>query len=143
VQGYQLNSISCIDAAGGVVNATSDVNNHRVSIIADPNQQIECTFTSEQLVPTAAGAVLSGRVTDIYGRGIRGLSVYLYDPQEGQTRITRTNSFGFYNFDEVATGRTYILEVVGKRWNFVNAARTVTPTDNVAGLDFVATERGY
>jgi len=144
VDGFQLNSISCVDAAGGTANVTTDVANHRVSIVGVQDQQIECTFTSEQLTPTAAGVVLSGRVRDAYGQGIRGLTMYLTDPQTGETRVVRTNSFGIYYFADVEVGRTYVIEpAAGKRWIFVNAARTVTPTDNVAGLDFRATERRF
>jgi len=87
---------------------------------------------------------LSGRVRDAYGQGIRGLTMYLTDPQTGETRVVRTNSFGIYYFADVEVGRTYVIEpAAGKRWIFVNAARTVTPTDNVAGLDFRATERRF
>jgi subtilisin family serine protease len=141
VDGWMLDSISCMDAAGGTANTTVDLVNHKVTIIAGQGQQIECTFTSEQLAPTAADAVISGRVADAYGRGVRNISLFLFDPQTGVTRSVRTNAFGYYTFVEVEVGHTYMIEAAEtKRWSIANSQRTVTPTDNIIGLDFQAEE---
>ena len=141
VDGWMLDSISCVDAAGGTANTTVDLVNHKVTIIAGQGQQIECTFTSEQLAPTAADAVISGRVADAYGRGVRNISLFLFDPQTGVTRSVRTNAFGYYTFVEVEVGHTYMIEAAEtKRWSIANSQRTVTPTDNILGLDFQAEE---
>jgi hypothetical protein len=141
VNGWMLDSISCVDVAGGIANTTVDLVNHKVAIVAGQGQQIECTFTSEQLAPTAADAVLSGRVADASGRGIRNISIFLFDPQSGVTRSARTNAFGYYTFVEVEVGRTYMIQASEtKRWSIPNSQRTVTPTDNMIGLDFEAEE---
>jgi subtilisin family serine protease len=139
VEGWQLTSISCIDAAGGTANAAVDLANQKVSLVVGPSQQIECTFISDEIGPTAADAYLSGRVTDRFGFGIRNIRMYLTDPLSGQTRSTRTNAFGYYIFEQVEVGHTYILGVVeGKKWSFSSPARIVTPTDNLSDLNFFA-----
>lgn len=66
--------------------------------------------------PTAARVRVSGQVTD----GLRGLpnsTVKLTD-QTGETRIARTNSFGYYHFTDIAVGETYIISVTGKGYIF-------------------------
>jgi len=143
VAGWQLDSISCMDAAGGSVNASVDMTNHNVAIVGSAGQQIECTFTSEELGPTAAGAVVSGRVVDHSGSGIKGIYVELINPMTGETQRTRSNTFGMYQFGDVPVGHTYILTVVStKRWTFSNSMRTITLTDDLANANFAADEDG-
>jgi subtilisin family serine protease len=138
VDGWQLASIACIDAAGGTINATIDMTNRKASIAATSGQQVECTFTSQELSPTAGGAVISGRVVDTRGYGIRGISLSLVDVTSGEVIYSNTNSFGYYVFDDVAVGRTYVLLAhSSKRYSIINATRTISPTDDIGGIDFV------
>jgi hypothetical protein len=110
-------------------------------MVGNPGQQIECTFTSQQLGPTAAGAVLSGRVLDLFGIGVGGIKVYLGDPQTGAMRYTRTNMFGYYSFDEVGVGHAYRLGVVaGKRWSVPSPMVVVVPSADIGNINFIAEE---
>jgi subtilisin family serine protease len=138
VTGWQLMSIACIDpTTGAPSNSSVDLTNHKVSVIADASQQVDCTFTSQQLSPTAAPVSISGRVLDTSGRGLRGVTVKLIDLLGGTTAYVRTNSFGFYSFDGVTVSRTYVVAVSStKRWNIANNFRTVTPTDDLIGVNF-------
>jgi len=139
VDGWQLMSISCIDPTGAPLTSSVDLPNHKVSVVGTAGQQVECTFTSQELSPTAAGAVLSGRVVDNFGVGIRGLKVYLGDLQTGELRYVKTNAFGYYYFDDVTVGRTYRLGVItGKRWSLSNPMLVVAPNADIGNLDFVA-----
>jgi subtilisin family serine protease len=138
VTGWQLKSISCIDAAGGQANAAVDLVNHQVSIIAAQNQQIECTFTSEQIIPTAAPANVAGRAIDRNGMGLRGVYIYLVDPLTGATRYSRTNTFGYYSFAGVEVGHTYLMDAASvKQWTF-GQPRAVTPMSDLVDVNFVA-----
>ena len=84
-------SIACTDPlTGATSNSTVDMANHKVSIVADPSQQVDCTFTSEQISPTAAGVSIAGRVVDSSGRGLRGVTVKLID-MLGNTTDSRNN----------------------------------------------------
>ena len=138
VDGWQLMSIACTNPlTGAASNSTVDLANHKVSIVADPTQQVDCTFTSEQISPTAAGVSIAGRVVDMTGRGLRGVTVKLFDMVGGTTTLVTTNSFGYYSFDEVPVSHTYVVAIsTNKRWNVLSNYRTVTPTDDVIGMNF-------
>ncbi len=82
----------------------------------------------------ASGNVsISGRVTTSDGRGLRNASVTLTGP--GGTQTVTTSTFGFYQFDSVATGQTYTLTVGSRLFTFTS--RTLPLTDNVTNFDFV------
>ena len=85
--------------------------------------------------PTAAGASVFGRVLSLKGRGISNASIVVTN-QNGEVRFARTNSFGYYNLSEVATGQTYIFAVKAKGYQF--APQTVSLTENLDGLNFTA-----
>lgn len=73
---------------------------------------------------TAAGATVSGQVTT-GRRGLNRAIVYLQG-QDGSMRIMRTNPFGYFQFEDVEAGQTYIVSVMSKRYQFVPQVITVT-----------------
>lgn len=83
--------------------------------------------------PTAANVAVSGRVFSPDGFGLRNASVSITD-SHGNVRYALTSSFGYFRFDEVAAGETYVASVTSKRYTF--APRTVTPTDELTNFDF-------
>ncbi len=87
--------------------------------------------------PTAASVSVAGRVSNLAGNGVRGAIVSLLD-QNGQTRTTRTNAFGYYNFEEIEAGATIVLSVSAKRFTF--APQVVVVSDSIDKLDFVSLE---
>ena len=86
-------------------------------------------------VPTAAGVWVSGRVLTPDGRGLRNAAVILTDAS-GRVRATRTTTFGYYRFENVAAGETYVFEVRSKRYHF--APQVVTVTEDLSDLNFTA-----
>ena len=70
-------------------------------------------------------------------RGIRGAVVTL-SSDKGHLRSITTSSFGFYRFQSLTAGETYILTVSAARYVFSNPSTVVAAEDNVADLDFVA-----
>ncbi len=90
------------------------------------------------LAPTAASVSVSGRVTAANGNGIRNIVVSLID-SNGQTRTTKTTSFGYYNFDEVPLG-TAVIAVSSKRFTFADPTKILSLTDNLSDVDFTAIE---
>ena len=86
--------------------------------------------------PTAAPVTVSGRVTDSFDRSIPNAIVRMTD-QNGAARSARTNSFGYFRFDDVLAGQTYIFSVTSKRYNFEPQA--VTVNNNFSGLIFKPT----
>lgn len=79
-------------------------------------------------------ASVSGRVTNQAGVGLRNVRVSITG--DGGTRTAITSSFGYYRFENVATGETYTVSAAGKGNTFT--PQEITVTDNVTGLNFVA-----
>jgi hypothetical protein len=69
------------------------------------------------LVPTAASVVVSGKVLNNGGSPISGATVSITDAH-GETRTAITNAFGFYQFDGISAGETYLLSARHKRHQF-------------------------
>jgi hypothetical protein len=86
---------------------------------------------------TAAGVEVSGRVMTPDGRGLRNAAVSITDGQ-GNVRTATTSTFGYYRFDDVEVGETYIMSVTSRRFRF--APRTVQVLDSLADVDFVGQE---
>ncbi len=87
------------------------------------------------LRPTAATVSVSGRVLSYGRRGVSGAVVHL-TKQNGEIQITRTNSFGYYSFKDIAVGETYIINVYSKRYQF--NPQVVSLTEDLNGLNFTA-----
>jgi subtilisin family serine protease len=140
VSGWQLMSISCIDPlTGSASNSDVDLVNHKVSIVADSTQQVECTFTSQPLIPTAASVAISGRVVDPAGRGVRGITLALIDTSTGLVSYSRSNTFGYYFFEDLTVNHTYILMAQStKRWTVSSGTRTLTPNNDIGDINFIA-----
>ncbi len=86
--------------------------------------------------PTAAFVSVAGRVTNAAGQGLGGVRVSMAD-LGGVTRVsTVTSSFGYYQFDNVATGAMYSFTPVSKRHTFT--PQTITVNDNLTDLNFTA-----
>lgn len=90
---------------------------------------------SGDLPSTAASVIVSGRVVAPSGRGVSRARVYLTDPN-GESQIVLTNLFGGYQFTDVATGETYILNAYSKR--FVFAPQVISVTEEIAELNITA-----
>jgi len=89
----------------------------------------------ESLVVTAASVTVGGRVVALRERGVNQAVVSLTN-QSGNTRMVRTNSSGYYRFDKVTAGETYLISASSKRYSF--AAKVVNVTEELLELDFTA-----
>ena len=95
------------------------------------------TITGISCSATAAGVQVSGRVLTPDGRGLRNARVTMTD-QSGNVRTVTTSSFGFYQFEDVETGQTYIVGVVSRTYRFQQRALQVF--DTLTDEDFVGLE---
>lgn len=89
--------------------------------------------------PTSANVAVSGSVKNASGSGIVNVSVTLTDIN-GNIRKVQTGSFGFYKFENVAAGQTYVISVSAKRFTFAQNSRTLPVNEDAANVDFVAQE---
>jgi hypothetical protein len=86
--------------------------------------------------PTAAGVGVGGRVTTLQGNGISWAVVSLTDAT-GAVRTTMTNESGYYRFEEVEAGGTYVIGVRAKRYSFNQAAQVKSINDEATDVNFI------
>lgn len=84
--------------------------------------------------PTAASVTVSGRVS-ANNRGAANVRVIITGA-DGQTRTALTNSFGYYRFDDVPAGATYVFQARHKRFEF--APQVLSVSEEVNNLNFTA-----
>ncbi len=94
----------------------------------------------EVMAITAAGVSVSGQVlngTSGKATGIANAVVTLVDGN-GNTRVARTNSFGYYVFDDLEVGQTYVFYVSARRYQF--STQVVSLTNAVTNQNFTPIE---
>ena len=89
-------------------------------------------FAIAQLAPSVANVSIGGRVT-VGKNGLARARVTLTDTS-GATRTMQTSAFGYYRFDDVEVGGTYIVSVNHKRYFF--APQVVSVVEELTELDF-------
>lgn len=90
-----------------------------------------------RVVPTSATTSVAGRVVTANGRGINLATLTLTD-QAGNIRRTRTGPFGYFRFDEVPVGGSYVLDVSAKRYDFEPSSRFIIADGDMAEISMIA-----
>ncbi len=81
--------------------------------------------------------VQRGRVMTASGRGIRNVYITLTDAT-GNNRLAVSTTFGYYRFNDVAAGETYILSAIGKRYTFSQPAQVLNINEATDAVNFIA-----
>ncbi len=89
------------------------------------------------IVTTAAGVNVSGQVKTAAGQPISNARVTISDAT-GFSRTFQTGPFGYYTFEVIPAGQTYIVTANAKQHSF--NASLVAVQDSVVGLNLVANE---
>ncbi len=108
-------------------------------ISANGYTNLENYLNSNVFSPTAADVSLNGRVLTANGRGVFNAALTLINSATGEVRTARTNPFGYYRFEDVSAGETYIVTVKSKTYSFSNASKVISISENVGDLNFTAT----
>ena len=87
---------------------------------------------------TAASASISGRALTADGRGIRNATITITGNSLAEPRVTTTGSFGWFMFDSLQTGETYVVTINSQRYTFSMPSRVISLVDNVVDADFIA-----
>ena len=87
--------------------------------------------------PTAAHVSIGGRVATGDGSAVRGVYLRLLAP-DGSIRQALSNAFGYFRFDGVEAGQTYILSADSTRWAFTQPAIAINLDSDIADIDFIA-----
>ena len=96
------------------------------------------TLTIEAAAPTAAESTISGRAINASGRGLGNVRVMLYGGSLPHPIYTQTNPFGYYRFENITVGQTYVMSVSSKRYSFTDPVRVINLSDDLFELDFFA-----
>lgn len=92
------------------------------------------------LGPTAASVTVGGRVLTASGRGIVNAAISMTD-SAGRIRTARTSTFGYYRFNNVNAGETYIFTAKAKRYTFTQPSQVLNITDDSFDINFVDNPR--
>jgi CSLREA domain-containing protein len=118
----------------GTLGITSADRVTAVAIDADGNSS---EFFPVSFGPTSAGVSVSGRVLTAAGAPLRGTTVTITD-DNGVVRTAVSSSLGYYAFEGVQAGRTYVVTAVSRRYRFT--PRIVNVADPISELDLIALE---
>jgi CSLREA domain-containing protein len=77
---------------------------------------------------------IGGKVSKENGRGLNKAVVTLIDA-DGATRTTQTDPNGYFRFDEVATGESYVIQAESRQHNY--APQTLFVTETREDVNFV------
>jgi hypothetical protein len=102
----------------------------------DTIQVVDIGAFEVQLAPTAAGVLAGGRVTTADGRGIPNVRVTITD-LNGASRSILSNALGYYSFDDVQAGETYVFSVSHKHYTFNQSTQVHSIFDEMNDVNFV------
>jgi hypothetical protein len=80
---------------------------------------------------------VGGRAVTADGRGISNARVTMTD-QSGETRTALTNGFGYYRFDNVPAGATYVFSVWHRRYEFIEPTQVLFVIEEQKDINFTA-----
>lgn len=98
------------------------------------NLKEEVWTTKISNVVLAATANVGGRVLNADGQPVSKASVML-NSTDGTTRFALTNSFGYFKFDDVQVGESYVVSVLHKQHQF--SPQTLMLFEAVENLEFI------
>lgn len=101
--------------------------------IAIDNISVTATFD----VVSAAGATINGRITDQRGRGLKHIVVMLAGGALEEPIYATTSAFGYYRFEDVPAGNTYILTAFSKNYVFDQSSLVINLNNDFSDADFV------
>ncbi len=131
---------SGVNALATAASLTTDQRGTGFARIRDGNGDIVATVdigAFEQQAPTAATVSVGGRVMTASGGGIMNVRLSLTDSR-GQVRTATTTASGYYQFDDVQAGDTYILTATGKRYTFSQPSQVLNVNEETTEVNFIA-----
>lgn len=121
----------------GVVNPNGDWTLRVLDCAAQDTGTVSAA-TLTLLGPTAAGLRLAGRVMSPTGRGLSKVFVSVSGGNLNETRIVPTNQFGYFAFDDLQAGLSYVVTVSSKKYAFSNPTQIVNLGDDFGEMNFIA-----
>lgn len=126
------------DGTQSVLFPNTGTSTGRVKIKCSTSCFFDISNANFTIVPASAAAgVLSGRVSTSAGLGIAGGIITLSDPN-GNTRQARTGSFGYFRFDDLEVGHSYVLTINHKRYTFAQPTQIITLNEEAVSVEFMS-----
>jgi hypothetical protein len=125
-----------ISTVGATVGGPQDV-----TITNPDGQSVTAIGLINVILPTAAPANISGRIVDGSGVGVRRASLQITNGAGTYMATTSTDSFGYYTFENVPTGVTYIITPRLKGAIFAPDHIVYSHLDEATNMYFTATQR--
>lgn len=129
------------------MNAMAFYSNNKVILAGqtyiDSNPVLALARFQNELIPTAASVAVSGQVLDRNRNGVAN-AVVTIEGTNGSRVTARTSTFGYFSFDSVLAGESYVVSVSSKRCGF--EPMLISPTEDILGLEIMAVDvssRGY
>jgi hypothetical protein len=72
------------------------------------------------------------------GEGIRNARMVMTGGTLLEPLMVTTGTLGYYNFDGLEAGQTYLLTVNSRRYTFTTPSRVINLIDNINDADFIA-----
>ena len=93
-------------------------------------------------VATAAGATIGGRIVSSNGRGIRNVRIMLAGGSLTEPIYATSTSFGYYQFPQVPSGETYVLQVFSKNYIFDSSSMVINLIEDLTETNFTGRLHG-
>jgi len=129
--GNELVTITDATGYNGAMTATP------VSVLTAP---VNVGFRGTAFAPlatTASAVSISGRVMS-GERGIRNAQVTISGGDLAGPITVASGSKGQFTFNDIPAGRTYVVSVAARRFQFNNSSMIIEVNDNVSGINFYA-----
>ncbi len=128
---YILQSINCtVDVGTGGTPAPVRTGNS-INIDIKAGDQVTCTFNNDFV--TASAVRISGQVFNPTGTGLSRAMVSMTDAN-GNVRTVMTNHFGYFSFDNVDSGNSYLFNVRHKSHIF--APQLIAVSNEINNMRF-------
>jgi hypothetical protein len=106
------------------------------TFITNSSSGVRCSGNGVAFTPTAATVSVSGHVRTAMGRGITSVQLTLTDSQ-GNVRTAVSTTSGYYQFEDIEVGSTYIITVIGKRYSFNQPSQVLNVNDETVDINFI------
>jgi hypothetical protein len=90
------------------------------------------------LTTTAARVSVGGRILTADGLGIKNVRISVAGNSISEPVTVLTNAFGYYTFDGLSVGETYVVTVNARHFTFSHPSRVISLTDSLTDLNFTA-----
>ncbi len=94
-------------------------------------------WTAEPFRPTAAEVTVSGSVKTADGRAINNVFITITS-SVGEMRTVMSNNFGYFRFNDVAAGDTYIFSAKAKQFTFAQPSIVRSIMEDINDIIFIA-----